>query len=436
MLRNGNWRRLAWAACLLGAGGCALPFSEAGGKKVKAMLPEKPMPAKSSTPSEPATSANSAVAAKKTAVAKKSSGPEGSPISDKGTAPHKTAHADKFGSQLSLARLSERHGQYENAAQLYEAILRKEPKNLGAHQRLAVISARDGKYADAEIHFQKAGELGADDAEFWSDRGYCAYLQGHLDEAEKHLRLALKRDPHYKAAHNNLGLVLGEQGKFDESLAQFRKAVGEAEAYANLAFVKAQGGDYKGAERDYHQALRMDGELRSAAEALVQLPGNRDVAGVQPRSQSLALAGGKKPAAAASPLPPAGALVAKHDTTKATRSQPSEIRRLSDDIEGDESSTGGSELETRVANAEPAKATVSEDSVKTVSYEATPRPTAAEIAQRAFQQESTAKSARPTAPKADERRATENPLRTTISDGLPPVVLPHWQRPTWTPPSS
>ena len=42
-------------------------------------------------------------------------------------------NSDKFESELSLARLSERHGQADQAQKIYQAVLRTDPKNQLAH---------------------------------------------------------------------------------------------------------------------------------------------------------------------------------------------------------------------------------------------------------------------------------------------------------------
>src|SRR5690606_7668580 len=89
--------------------------------------------------------------------------------------------------------------------------------------------------------------------------------------AEEVLRAAVAADPRHQRSLNNLGLVLGHQGRFDEALAQFRSGGTEAEAYANLAFVLAYHGRFEEAKRNYSIALTKNPRLKVAAEALVEL---------------------------------------------------------------------------------------------------------------------------------------------------------------------
>jgi hypothetical protein len=93
-------------------------------------------------------------------------------------------------------------------------------------------------------------------------------------------RQAIAANPQNQAARNNLGLVLGETRRYDESLAEFRRGgKGEAEAQANLAYAQTQAGDLAGAKSSYHRALALNNELKPAAEALVQLARHPAVSG-------------------------------------------------------------------------------------------------------------------------------------------------------------
>ena len=185
---------------------------------------------------------------------------------------------EKLESQLSLARLSERHGQHEYATQVYKAILRKHPENVAAYHRLAVIAARESEFAEAETHFQKALELGDRSAHLLADVGYYFYLRDQLDEAEKLLRESLEADHNQKGARTNLALVLGEQGRFDDAYAEFNKVLSDGESHANMGYIYSLNGDLDQAEREFHIALSLDNTLRPAAEALLELNNRHKVA--------------------------------------------------------------------------------------------------------------------------------------------------------------
>lgn len=186
-----------------------------------------------------------------------------------------TTAGGALGSELALARLLERRGETGQAGRIYAACLGKEPRNPTAHHRLGVIAAKEGRFPDAEDHLQQARRLGPPNAELLSDLGYVYYLQHRLPEAEQTLNEALALEPKHQAACNNLGLVLGAQGRFAESLAVFKQVNSEGEAYANLAYVLAQRGEFQRSEDAYLHALTLDNRLQTAAAAMLQVAQRR-----------------------------------------------------------------------------------------------------------------------------------------------------------------
>ncbi len=178
---------------------------------------------------------------------------------------------DRFESQISMARLSERHGDVQQAQAIYQAVIAKQYNNQLAHHRLAVLAAQNRQVDEANYHFREALAAGPASSELLNDYGYYLYLQQRLDEAETQFRQSLAQNSVNQSAHNNLGLVLGEQGRFDEALKEFQLAGSEATAHANLAYVYSLNGELNRAEQEYHHALALDETLKPAAEALLQL---------------------------------------------------------------------------------------------------------------------------------------------------------------------
>ena len=173
--------------------------------------------------------------------------------------------------QFSVARLHERQGRLTQARELYEKILKDEPKNSDACHRLAVVLTRLDKHDDAVPYYLRAAKLDPRNPEILADLGYALFLQDDLGAAELSLQEALAIDTSHKRSIGNLALVRGHQGRFDESMALFRRVVGEAEANANLAFVHMQRGEGQLAIERYGRALTLDSNLKPAAQALVQI---------------------------------------------------------------------------------------------------------------------------------------------------------------------
>lgn len=184
--------------------------------------------------------------------------------------------------QLSFARLNERNGASDSASKVYHKVLQRDPASKTANHRLGVIAAKGGKFDEAHAHFKKATSEGKPSAALLSDIGYTFYLEDRLDEAEQALRAALTADGKYAAAHNNLGLVLGQQGRIDEALVAFQATGTEAQAHANMGYVHAHRLEFAEAQSHYSRALSLDNDLRPAAEAMIQIARRQPPRGVRP----------------------------------------------------------------------------------------------------------------------------------------------------------
>ena len=210
--------------------------------------------------------------------------------------PRDTRRAQPTGSELSselaLARLREQHGNTDDARRLYLSVVKQEPRNPLPYHRLAVLAAQEGDFKVAHQYFREAQERQTPSAELLCNIGYTYFLEGRSAEAEKHFRNALELDENYAAAHNNLGLVLGEQGRFEQSLTAFRRANDEAAANANLAFVYAQRGELGHALDMYNRALTLNDRLAPAAHAMVQFAQLQE--GIKQKSDGKPSAAGKQ----------------------------------------------------------------------------------------------------------------------------------------------
>ncbi len=93
--------------------------------------------------------------------------------------------------------------------------------------------------------------------------------QGRLQEAEEHTRAALAVEPTYQEAHNNLGGLLARQGRLEEATQEFvetfRADLTSTAAGKNLGVVLSQRGD-------------LEQQVLALAESLRQRPGYERVA--------------------------------------------------------------------------------------------------------------------------------------------------------------
>ncbi|HYV34588.1 MAG TPA: tetratricopeptide repeat protein, partial [Gemmataceae bacterium] len=109
------------------------------------------------------------------------------------------------------------------------------------------------------------------DPEVLNGLGYFHYSRAQWEDAERYLRQAIAADPKFQRAWVNLGMTLCQQQHYDEGLAAFSKAVSNAEAHSNVAFILTTQGRFNDARAEYRQALAANSNLTIARLALAKL---------------------------------------------------------------------------------------------------------------------------------------------------------------------
>jgi Tfp pilus assembly protein PilF len=166
----------------------------------------------------------------------------------------------------------EKRGLDADAAAEYEKARQADPRRDPiVRRRLAVLYDRLGDDAHALAEYGKALAAAPHDADLLNDFGYFHYERGDLAEAEKCFRQALEANPKHLRATVNLGLALGKQGRFDESLETFRRVLPASQAYCNVGVLRAQQGKTAEARRDLEEALHLEPGLKQARAVLDHL---------------------------------------------------------------------------------------------------------------------------------------------------------------------
>ena len=98
--------------------------------------------------------------------------------------------------------------------------------------------------------------------------GVDAYQQDEIGQALGHWRDVLQLDPHYAAAHNNLGVALKAKGELDAAIENYNAALridpDYAIAHSNLGSALAAKGELDAAIECYKEALRIEPDCASA----------------------------------------------------------------------------------------------------------------------------------------------------------------------------
>ena len=173
---------------------------------------------------------------------------------------------DPIDQELALAHSLELQGKTAEAIYTYSTILAKEDR-ADVHHRLAVMHDKQGNFQASAEHYRQALKVDPKNAELLCDRGFSYLLQGRMEDAQDHLNRAIKREPKLSRAHNNLGLLLAQQGHVDRALVEFAAAgCSHAEARTNLAYALTMAGKVADAEHHLEIARRADVHLLPAGE--------------------------------------------------------------------------------------------------------------------------------------------------------------------------
>jgi Tfp pilus assembly protein PilF len=171
---------------------------------------------------------------------------------------------------IRTAEEMEKRGYDADAARQYEKA-REYDASVQVEHRLAVLYDRQGDFARANLEYKRALEAHPKDANLLNDMGYYCYERGDWPGAEEWLRKALKYDPKLQRAWVNLGMALAQQGRSDESIAAFTKAISPAQAKANLGMILAQKGQYDQARQALQESLGLEPDAKLTQAVLAEM---------------------------------------------------------------------------------------------------------------------------------------------------------------------
>ncbi len=135
----------------------------------------------------------------------------------------------------------------------FKRAIELKPTYAPAHQWYSSFLVANGRIEEALDEAQRAEELEPFSLIVNAHLGWVNYLARRYDQTIEHASHTLKLDPSFFAAHRYLGLALGSQHKYKESIAEFEKAVslsrGAPLLKAELGHAYAVGGRFKEARQ-------------------------------------------------------------------------------------------------------------------------------------------------------------------------------------------
>lgn len=126
----------------------------------------------------------------------------------------------------SLAFVTYRyHLRWAEAEQHFKKAIALNPNYATAHQWYGSYLAALGRLDEAVVQAKTAHELEPFSLTIYSDYIRSLYYAGRLDEAKKESLKLMQMDQGFGRAHYELGLILEEEGKLEEAIAEFKLAL-------------------------------------------------------------------------------------------------------------------------------------------------------------------------------------------------------------------
>ncbi len=163
---------------------------------------------------------------------------------------------------LHLAHLMIIEGKYEEALDIYDRILEKEPKNLNALINKGVTLFRLGEYEEARKYYDSVLSINSSNIEAIVNLGVLLDQMGEREEAESYYQKATRLEPDEKNFEDHLyrGIALNNLKKYEEAILCFDRGLKinpiHDRLLVNMGISLAALGKYEEARAYYDQALK------------------------------------------------------------------------------------------------------------------------------------------------------------------------------------
>ncbi len=163
-------------------------------------------------------------------------------------------------------------GRLDDAARLYDDILKSSPRHPDALHLSGLIAHQRGRHDRAESLIGKAVQFSPDNPAYTNNLGTVLLALHRPQEACALFRRATELKPDYAEAHNNLGNALQKLGQWEDAVAAYRHVLAArpryAEAHCNLGSALRKQGRLEDAQASYRRALECKPDYATALSNL------------------------------------------------------------------------------------------------------------------------------------------------------------------------
>jgi tetratricopeptide (TPR) repeat protein len=132
---------------------------------------------------------------------------------------------NEVGIRSNLAKSLASIGEYDEALEHYNWLLKKVKPDPRLYFRIGDVHADEGRYDEAIVNYLKSIELEPSNAYTHCQLGEVYTYQGKYIEAKNECSLALRIDSANSKAHNILGIMAGKQQQYDLAHREFSEAI-------------------------------------------------------------------------------------------------------------------------------------------------------------------------------------------------------------------
>ncbi len=140
---------------------------------------------------------------------------------------------------MAYAKALAADGRFAQALNVIDNTIRPENPNWNALSVKGAILDQMGQNAQARALYNQAMLLAPNEASLEANLGLSYAMTGDLERAETHLRQAQRKSGANSRIRQNLALVLGLQGRFDEARAIYLSELPPDQVEANMAYIRA-----------------------------------------------------------------------------------------------------------------------------------------------------------------------------------------------------
>ena len=179
----------------------------------------------------------------------------------KGIAKAKPVSAAQVMARLTEAVAMHKQGRLEQAKQIYDEILKSNPRHFDALHFLGLIALQEKHYQNAADLLSRAIQINPKSAAACYNQGIILFELKQFEAALQSYDKAISLKPDYAEAYSNRGNALKELQQFEEALHSYDKAISlkpdYAETYSNRGTVLMKLKRYEAEVESYDKAIAL-----------------------------------------------------------------------------------------------------------------------------------------------------------------------------------